>query len=83
MSKGLREPSPIFLSYVNTRHDKMVGLVETMLKLHKDSPKTKTPHEQESLQRQIVATDRQIDILVHELYGLTEDEIRIVEGARE
>jgi len=31
-------------------------------------------------QRQIEATDRQIDALVYELYELTEDEIRIVEG---
>jgi hypothetical protein len=33
------------------------------------------------LQRQIEATDREIDRLVYELYGLTEEEIRIVEGA--
>jgi len=32
------------------------------------------------LQRQIQATDDQIDRLVFELYGLTEDEIKIVEG---
>jgi len=43
-------------------------------------PKAKTPHEQESLQRQIAATDAQIDALVYELYGLTEEEIEIVEG---
>jgi hypothetical protein len=30
-------------------------LVETMLKLHKDLPKAKTPHEQESLRRTIAA----------------------------
>jgi hypothetical protein len=30
--------------------------------------------------RQIEATDRQIDLLVYELYGLTEEEIKIVEG---
>jgi len=47
-----------------------------------DLPKAKTPHEQESLQRQIVATDKQIDALVYQLYGLTEEEIRIVEGGR-
>ena len=41
----------------------------------------KTPHDKESLQRQIDATDRQIDQLVYELYGLTADEIRIVENA--
>ena len=32
------------------------------------------------LQRQIDATDREIDALVYELYGLTEEEISIVEG---
>jgi hypothetical protein len=31
-------------------------------------------------QRQIVATDRLIDRLVYELYGLTEAEVGIVEG---
>ena len=32
------------------------------------------------LEREIASTDRQIDALVYELYGLTDDEIRIVEG---
>jgi hypothetical protein len=32
------------------------------------------------LQRQFDATDRQIDQLVYQLYGLTDDEIKIVEG---
>jgi hypothetical protein len=30
--------------------------------------------------RQIAATDKQVDALVYELYGLTEDEVKIVEG---
>jgi hypothetical protein len=34
----------LFGDEVKARHDKMVGLVETMLKLHKDLPKAKTPH---------------------------------------
>ena len=34
------------------------------------------------LQRQINATDRQNDRLVYELYDLTEEEIRIVQGAQ-
>jgi hypothetical protein len=58
----------------------MVGLVETRLTLHKDLPKAKTPHEQESLKRTIAATDHQIDALAHELYGLMEEEIEAVEG---
>jgi len=32
------------------------------------------------LQRQIEATDQQIDALVYELYDLTAEEIAIVEG---
>ncbi|MBU0617390.1 MAG: hypothetical protein KKI02_06720 [Planctomycetes bacterium] len=43
----------------------------------------KTPHEKSALQRQIDTTDRQIDQLVYELYGLTDDEIKIVEEATE
>jgi hypothetical protein len=53
-----------------------------MLKLHKDLPKAKTEHEKTAIDRQIAATDKQIDALVYELYGLTEKEIRIVEGER-
>jgi hypothetical protein len=51
-----------------------------MLSLNERLPKLKTDHEKTSLQRQIEAVDRQIDQLVYELYGLTEEEIRIVEG---
>jgi hypothetical protein len=54
-------------------------MVETMLKLHKDAPKAKTPRGQESIQRQIAATDKLIDALVHKLCGLTEGEVRTVE----
>jgi hypothetical protein len=63
-----------------SRHDKMVELVEQMLALHKQLPAAKTEHEKEVVQRQIEATDKQIDQLVYELYGLTEQEIKIVEG---
>jgi type I restriction-modification system DNA methylase subunit len=60
------------------RHGRMVSLVERMITLHNQTPRT--PQEKESLQREIAATDRQIDKLVYELYGLTEEEIKIVEG---
>jgi len=65
------------------RHDGMVDHVESMLKLHKDLQAAKTDHEKLFLQRQIDATDKQIDQLVYELYGLTDEEIRIVEGGGE
>ncbi|KAF0220468.1 MAG: hypothetical protein FD174_1122 [Geobacteraceae bacterium] len=61
-------------------HDRMVQLVEQMLDLQKQLPKAKTGHDQTLIQRQIDATDRQTDRLVYELYGLTEEEIAVVEG---
>jgi len=38
-----------------------------------------TPQEKTSLQRQIENTDDQIDKLIYQLYGLTNEEIKIVE----
>jgi hypothetical protein len=66
---------PVDKSY----HDRMVKLVEQMLKLHKQLAAAKVEHEKATLQRQIDATDRQIDALVYELYGLNENEIQIIE----
>jgi hypothetical protein len=63
------------------QHDRMVALVESMLSRHKQFGMANTGHEKTALQRQIDATDRQIDQLVYELYGMTDDEISIVEAA--
>ncbi|MDI6768423.1 MAG: Eco57I restriction-modification methylase domain-containing protein [Anaerolineales bacterium] len=62
------------------RHDKMVSLVERMLSLHKSLASAHTPSEKDRLMREVESTDRAIDGLVYELYGLTEEEIKIVEG---
>ncbi len=59
----------------------MVQLVERMLTLHKRLASEGVPHAKKMLQRQIAATDAQIDKLVYELYNLTEEEIKIVEEA--
>ena len=58
----------------------MVELVERMLKLLKGLFRAKTPPEQESILRQLAATDKQMEALVYESRGLTIEEIRIVEG---
>jgi len=63
------------------RHDKMVTLVERMLALHEKLAAATISADKQLYQRQIEATDRQIDALVYELYGLTEGEIEIVEDA--
>jgi type I restriction-modification system DNA methylase subunit len=61
------------------RHDKTVELVGQMLTLHRQLEGAKTPDEKTRIQRQIEATDQQIDQLVYELYSLTEKEIQIIE----
>jgi len=57
----------------------IVELVNQMLELQKQLAATKTPTEKTAIQRQTNATDHQIDQLVYKLYGLTKEEIKIVE----
>ncbi len=64
------------------RHDRMVELVQSMLDLHRQLSTSGPEHERTLLARRIEATDRQIDRLVYELYGLTEEEIELVETAK-
>ncbi len=65
-----------------TLHERMAQLVEQILELNQRLPTVRTPQEKTALERQIAATDTQIDRLVYDLYGLTEEEIGIVEGAK-
>ena len=61
-------------------HDKIVALVESMLALHKSLALAQSPVEKERLEKQIKSTDEGIDKLVYDLYGLNQEEIRIVES---
>lgn len=68
-----------------SRHDKLVVLVDKMLGLMpklRPGPSGRAPADSEKavLQNAVTATDQQIDALVYELYGLTADEIKLVEG---
>jgi type II restriction/modification system DNA methylase subunit YeeA len=58
----------------------MVALVERMLELHKQKHAARSESARARLEREINVTDEQIDALVYELYGLTEEEIKVVEG---
>jgi hypothetical protein len=63
-----------------TRHDKMVALVTQTLELNRYLPQAKTDQERRLVQQEIDATDVRIDALVYDLYGLTAEEIAIVES---
>ncbi len=53
-----------------------------MLDLHKHQNASADAGERQRLQRLIDTTDRQIDALLYDLYGLTEAEIAVVEGGK-
>ncbi len=55
-------------------------LLLKMSELHKQLAAIKPAPEKTTIQRQIDATDKKIDDLVYELYGLGEEERRVVEG---
>jgi hypothetical protein len=62
-------------------HDRMVQLVEKMLTLMPKVRAATGDAEKAILRNAVDATDQQIDELVYELYGLTKEEIALVEGA--
>ncbi len=63
-----------------SRHDHIVNLVERMLAAKEELSKAKTEAETTRLERECESLDRQIDQAVYELYGLTEEEIEVVEN---
>ena len=55
--------------------------MEPMLELNKKKHSAKlAPSDLAPLEREIAATDEQIDNLVYELYGITDEERGIIEG---
>jgi adenine-specific DNA-methyltransferase len=63
------------------RHDKMVSLVEQMLAAKPQLARAQSDKDKDFYENKCAALDHQIDALVYELYGLTDDEIKIVEEA--
>ena len=61
-------------------HNKMIQMVESIIDLNLKKTETRSERDIELIQRQIDSTDREIDRLVYELYGLTDEEIKIVES---
>jgi type I restriction-modification system DNA methylase subunit len=74
------QPIDLYNSAEKGFYDQIVKLVGQMLSMNKQFTEADSVAQKEILQRQIDATDKKIDRLVYDLYGLTEDEIKIVEG---
>ena len=62
------------------RHDKVAGLADKLLVLMPKLRQARSESERQTLQNAVTATEQQMDALVHELYGLTEKEIKLVEA---
>jgi hypothetical protein len=62
-------------------HGEMTTLVDQMLTFSAKLTDARTDHEKNSLQRQIESIDQQINQLVFELYGLTDTDTKIINGA--
>lgn len=61
------------------KRDRIAGLVDKMLDLNRRLPAAATEHEKQLISLQIGQADRAIDTLIYDLYGLTPEEIAIVE----
>jgi TaqI-like C-terminal specificity domain len=64
-------------------YDRLVTSVDKILALTPSTRTAKTDAERTALQNAIRKTDRDIDHLVYQLYGLTPEEIALVEGTAE
>jgi predicted type IV restriction endonuclease len=63
------------------KNPRLVRLVDDMLSLNSRLILARTDQERTTIQRQIDGADHQIDKQVYELYGLTKEEIAIVESS--
>jgi hypothetical protein len=61
-------------------YNKLILSVDQIIVSNKQLHLSKTDSEKEYLEKKCKGLDRQIDALVYELYGLTEEEIKIIEG---
>lgn len=53
-----------------------------MLQLQQQKQSTTLPHQLQQLEQRITYTDDKINEKVYRLYGLSEEEVRLVEGRR-
>lgn len=62
------------------RHNEIIKLVDQLLKLNKEKRETKLPTRIAQIESKIDYCENRINELVYQLYNLTKEEIKIVEG---
>lgn len=72
-------PLDLSESLDKTQYTGMIKLVEQMLEAKQRQATSLTDRDRDYYQNRCAALDQQIDALVYELYGLTAEEIKIVE----
>ena len=70
-----------YISTDRARHDALVSLVDKMLALVPKLRAATSEKVRAVLQNAVASTDRKIDELTYQLYGITPEEIALVESA--
>jgi len=68
-----------FMEPNKQQHDNIVALVDAMLETQELLIKSKTDHEKKPIEQKARIIDNQINTLVYELYGLSKEEIALIE----
>ena len=85
LSKGYPE-AQVRVDFINPSEkaflDKLVSPGDLMLDLHKKENALPPSAERERIEREVAVTDEKIDEIVYGLYGVTEEERKIIETSK-
>ena len=74
------EQLPIPKNISDKQQTEIIKLVDQLLQLNKDKQNASLPSQLEMIENRIAYTEDKIDQLVYEIYGLTNEEIQLIEG---
>ncbi|WP_461257026.1 Eco57I restriction-modification methylase domain-containing protein [Treponema sp. R80B11-R83G3] len=83
ISKTYLEMLPLPRQIDISKHDAIVSLVDKIIGLKQKEAKEPNQQSRTMISRQIVGIEQAIDTAVYQLYNLTNDEIKVVEGKNE
>ena len=75
-------PKKVNSSNSTNNYEQIIVLVDQMIETQKKAHFVKSESDKNHFQQKVVILDKQIDDLVYDLYGLTKEEIKVVEGEK-